>query len=235
MTSLVAWVGADSRGPASMNIASDSRISWMVGRSVSHHWDQGKKIFASMAVPLIVGYVGDVLFPTLVLPGVIDRIDRQVFRTDGAAVEGLISAIRREWRDYPAEERRPLRIYIGHRIGEGMSSTFRLTQLSNHDGGINSWQITSRDTCLAHIKLSRDRWVRAASYQEGTGGLAGEQRKRYQSLHFQRVRRRGGRWRGPRLRRIAATCKPLPHQGRPSSRDHLREPAVLRRHASHRR
>ena len=28
MTSLVAWVGADSRGPASLNIAADSRITW---------------------------------------------------------------------------------------------------------------------------------------------------------------------------------------------------------------
>jgi hypothetical protein len=154
MTSLIAWVGADSRGPASLNIASDSRISWMSGESVSHHWDQGKKIFASMRAPLIVGYVGDVLFPTLVLPGVIDRIDRQVFRTDGATVEGLVSVIRREWRDYPREERRPLNIYIGHRVGDGMSAGFRLTRLANQDGGSDSWQtsdvpVSPASNCLA--------------------------------------------------------------------------------------
>jgi hypothetical protein len=176
MTSLVAWVGADSHGPASLNIASDSRISWMVGRSISHHWDQGKKIFASMTVPLIVGYVGDVLFPTLVLPGVIDRIDRQVFRTDGAAVEGLMSAIRREWRDYPAEERRRLSIYIGHRIGEGMSSTFRLTQLSNRDGGIDSWQareipVSPTSSCLVIDGSGRQAIKKAlGAWQESNAG-----------------------------------------------------------------
>lgn len=140
LTSLVAWIGADSRGPASLNIACDSRISWIAGQSVSHHWDHGKKAFASMTAPLIAGYVGDVLFPALVLPGAIDRIDRQVFRTDGAAVEGVISVIRRAWRDYPKAERRPVAIYIGHRVGEGRPSRFRLTQLSNKDGGVDSWQ-----------------------------------------------------------------------------------------------
>ena len=140
MTSLVAWVGADSRGPASLNIASDSRISWATGASVRYHWDHGKKIFASSTAPLIVGYVGDVLFPALVLPGVIDRIDRQVFREDGPTVKGLISVLRREWRDYPAELRRPLTIYIGYRVGERMLAEFRLTALSNKDGGIDSWR-----------------------------------------------------------------------------------------------
>jgi hypothetical protein len=142
MTSLVAWVGADSRGPASLNVASDSRITWTAGRSgsVLYHWDHGKKIFTSSAVPLIVGYVGDVQFPALVLPRTIDRIDRQVFRADGATVKGLISILRREWRDYPAQQRCPVTVYIGHRVGEGMLAEFRLTALSNQDGRIDSWQ-----------------------------------------------------------------------------------------------
>jgi hypothetical protein len=154
MTSLVVWVAADARGPASLNIASDSRISWSGADGLlSHRWDHGKKVFASSNAPLIVGFVGDVLFPALVLPGVIDRIDRQVFRDDGATVDGLIAAVRREWRVYPAEERRRLRIYIGHRIGERMSAKFRLTLLSNPKGG-NSWEtheinVPSASTCLA--------------------------------------------------------------------------------------
>ena len=74
MTSLVAWVASDSHGPASLNLASDSRISWTAGRSVVHHWDHGKKVFASATSPVIVGYVGDVLFPDARLAGV-DRSD----------------------------------------------------------------------------------------------------------------------------------------------------------------
>jgi hypothetical protein len=139
MTSLIAWIGADSRGPSSLNIATDSRITWSVGNSVTHHWDEGRKVFASTGAPLIVGYVGDVLFPNLVLPRVIDRIDRRVFRSDGADIEGFISALRREWREYPAKERRAMSIYLGYRRGDAMSATFRLIELANPDGGADSW------------------------------------------------------------------------------------------------
>jgi hypothetical protein len=91
MTSLVAWVGADSHGPASLNIAADSRISWAVRRSAAYHWDQGKKVFASSTVPLVIGFVGDVLFPALVLPGIIDLVStaecsRQMVRLSMASL-----------------------------------------------------------------------------------------------------------------------------------------------------
>ena len=63
MTSLIAWVAADDRGPASLNIATDSRISWDSGPLRSRTlWDQGQKVFASQREPILVGYVGDVLF-----------------------------------------------------------------------------------------------------------------------------------------------------------------------------
>jgi hypothetical protein len=143
MTSLVAWVGADPRGPASLNIAADSRITWRPENSAAHHWDQGKKVFASSSVPLVIGFVGDVLFPALVLPGVIDRIDRGVFRPDGSVVEGVISALRRGWRDYPPVERRDVNVYVAYRAGERMSCRFQLTFLSYRTGSAMGW--TARD------------------------------------------------------------------------------------------
>lgn len=139
MTSLIAWVGADSRGPSSLNMAADSRITWNSGSPAAYHWDQGKKVFASSSSPLLIGFVGDVLFPALVLPGVIDRIDRGVFRPDGSVVEGVISALRRGWRDYPPTERRDVSVYIAHRMGEGMSCRFRLTSLSYRTGASADW------------------------------------------------------------------------------------------------
>jgi hypothetical protein len=155
MTSLVAWVGADSRGPSSLNIAADSRITWGAGTSVSYHWDQGKKVFASSSVPLVIGFVGDVLFPALVLPGVIDRIDRGVFRPDGSVVEGVIAALRRGWRDYPPAERRDVNVYVAYRTGEGMSCRFRLTSLSHRSGASADW--AARDipvpSCSAFLKI----------------------------------------------------------------------------------
>lgn len=130
MTSLVTWVGADTRGPASLNIAADSRITWALNDPAARHWDHGKKIFASSTAPLVAGFVGDVLFPALMLPAIIDRLDCGVFRAAGSAADGVVAAIRREWREYPVPERRPVNIYIAYRIGDGMTSRFRLTTLS---------------------------------------------------------------------------------------------------------
>lgn len=142
MTSMVAWVGADSRGPASLNIAADSRIIWRPENSAAYHWDQGKKVFAAASAPLVIGFVGDVLFPALVLPGLIDRIDRGVFRPDGSVVEGVISALRRGWRDYPSVERRTVNVYVAYRDGEGMSCRFHLTSLSHRTSSGTDWRVS---------------------------------------------------------------------------------------------
>lgn len=154
MTSLVAWVGADTRGPSSLNLATDSRITWPAGASTAYHWDHGKKVFASATAPLVVGFVGDVLFPALMLPSIIDRVDRSVFRADGSTAEGLIAALRREWREYPISERRPLSIYIAYRIGEGMSASFKLTSLTYQTQTPEGWTredipVPPTSTCLA--------------------------------------------------------------------------------------
>jgi hypothetical protein len=153
MTSLVAWVGADSRGPSSLNLATDSRITWPASTSTTYHWDHGKKVFASATTPLVVGFVGDVLFPALMVPSIVDRIDRGVFRADGSTANGLIAALRREWRDYPTAQRRPVSIYIAHRIGNGMSASFRLTSLSHQGRASADWMmeevsISPTSSCL---------------------------------------------------------------------------------------
>lgn len=157
MTSLIAWVGADSHGPASLNVAADSRISWPPSPgSAAHHWDQGQKVFASSTAPLVIGFVGDVLFPALVLPRIIGRIDRGVFRADGSAVGGVVEALRREWRDYPAAERRALNIYLAHRIGAGMSATFRLISLSYRVRPSAGWKISDIPIPAASACLTID-------------------------------------------------------------------------------
>ena len=68
MTLLLSWLGVDSRAPASIYVASDSRISW--GQKA--HWDYGRKVFGFKNHPDILGYCGDVLFPTQVLSQIIE-------------------------------------------------------------------------------------------------------------------------------------------------------------------
>jgi len=72
MTLLVSWVGIDTHGPASIYMASDSRISWSTGAN----FDYGRKVFAFKQSPDILGYCGDVLFPSMVLAQIVEMADQ---------------------------------------------------------------------------------------------------------------------------------------------------------------
>jgi hypothetical protein len=74
MTTLVTWVGVDSRGPASLYLASDSRFTWQPGAS----WDFGCKLFTARRHPEILGYCGDVLFSSHALGQAVQLIDASV-------------------------------------------------------------------------------------------------------------------------------------------------------------
>jgi len=76
MTSLASWIGIDSRGPSSIYIVSDSRISW----GDNAIWNCGRKVFASRTTPEIFGYCGDVLFPSMFLGQIVDAISAGQFR-----------------------------------------------------------------------------------------------------------------------------------------------------------
>ena len=71
MTLLVAWAGIDTHGPSSVYIASDSRISWGTGAS----FDYGRKVFAFVRSPDVLGYCGDVLFPSIALNQIVGLVD----------------------------------------------------------------------------------------------------------------------------------------------------------------
>lgn len=73
MTLIVSWIGVDSRGPASLYMMSDSRISW--GKD---SWDFGKKVFAFKNSSDIIGYCGDVHFPLQVISHVVNLADNGV-------------------------------------------------------------------------------------------------------------------------------------------------------------
>ncbi len=71
MTLIVSWIGVDSRGPASLYMMSESRISWGNSGNIEF-WDYGKKVFAFKNSPDIMGYCGDVLFPMQVISHVVN-------------------------------------------------------------------------------------------------------------------------------------------------------------------
>jgi hypothetical protein len=67
-------------------MASDSRITWGSSR---RRWDAGRKLFACAYHQDIFGFIGEVIFPSLVLGQVVEAADR-----------GLIFA---DLEDYPKE------------------------------------------------------------------------------------------------------------------------------------
>ncbi|MHA7663708.1 hypothetical protein [Mycolicibacterium sp. HS_4_1] len=140
MTSIVVWCGVDSRAPASLYIASDSRITWARGDGVSA-WDRGRKTFASVSAPFIFGYWGDVQFPAMVIPMVLDRIDRGQYLglQPQLAHEAIFGMIQRQWSSYPDHERRTMGIVIGSRDGD-RSSDFHLS-VANYSASSRRWKL----------------------------------------------------------------------------------------------
>lgn len=126
MTSFVAWVGVDQRGPSSLYLASDSRISWNTSRG----WNAGRKLFACRNCPDVFAYVGDVLFPSLVLGQLAAAIDDGALYSRGADARNRFSsicaAIMEAFEAWPDEYCSPFTVIYGTRQNHGMASEFGL-------------------------------------------------------------------------------------------------------------
>lgn len=136
MTSLTIWAGWENRGQSSLNLASDSRITFANGEC----WDQARKIFASRRLPVMMGFVGDVMFPYNALTTVLSRMDIGFFSDDlESAVQEVVVAIEHLWRAYPVGQRFKTEIFVAYRLESGMGSEFKLVNLSSPTGSETSW------------------------------------------------------------------------------------------------
>jgi hypothetical protein len=129
MTSLITWIGIDSRAPASIYIASDSRISW--GEKIT--WDFAQKVFAAKNHPDILGYFGDVLFPSQILSQITYLIDNNILFRDSASPETkwakILSIIQNSFSTYPNEQSRFFTIVYVTRENSGMDSIFHMSSV----------------------------------------------------------------------------------------------------------
>jgi len=179
MTTFVAWVGVDSRGPSSINFASDSRISW--GPVGLQHWDMARKTFSSSTSPDIFGYVNDVVFPSMVLGQLINAIDvGGLFAGNPSSskrFEIAVEHIKNSYENYAKDYKESFCIFHGSREGNVSASKFSLNTIA-WDKTKSIWiveQIIIPDTSMAIIingsggsvvKKWSDRW--ASSSQKGT-------------------------------------------------------------------
>lgn len=103
MSLVIAWIGIDTHGITSAYIASESRVSW----NGKKYYDACKKVFHSSKYPEIVGYCGDVLFPSLVINAIMNSIDNGMLfgPTDGALkrYEKFKKLLFNEFHKYPKE------------------------------------------------------------------------------------------------------------------------------------
>lgn len=124
MTTLISWLGVDQRGPTSIYLASDSRISW----GAVDQWNYGGKLFVAQSSPEAFGFCGDVLFPLLVLGPLCQRIDASKMLSTCSSFHEKLERVRRSvevsFRDYPTSQRRPFEIFYISRTGAGMKCEF---------------------------------------------------------------------------------------------------------------
>ncbi len=130
MTTLLSWISVDARGPSSIYIVGDSRITW---GSASKRWDSGRKVFACRSAD-IFGYCGDVLFPTLVLGQLGDLIDRDLLWNRGeeaearhAKIAGYLKASFNRRHDAPDYD---FTIIHCGRDGEGLTGSFHIWRVT---------------------------------------------------------------------------------------------------------
>lgn len=124
MTTLISWLGVDQRGPTSIYLASDSRISW----GAADQWNYGGKLFIAQSSPEAFGFCGDVLFPLLVLGPLCQRIDANKILAACSNFHEKLERIRRSvevsFKEYPTSQKRPFQIFYISRTGQGMTCEF---------------------------------------------------------------------------------------------------------------
>ncbi|GMA40847.1 hypothetical protein [Mobilicoccus caccae] len=135
MTTVQVWAGVDARGIASLNVMSDSRISWEdprrsgQGQRPQYLYDQGKKIFHCRNYPHIFAYCGDSLFAALALSQLSDQIDSGIVspRQGGQWGDVVHQALDNLFEGYPTQVLGPS-VTMLHlsRSGDRMEAKFHL-------------------------------------------------------------------------------------------------------------
>jgi hypothetical protein len=131
LTSIAVLAAADQRAPSAVYLLSDSRLVWSGGKAGA--WDHGRKTFFSRNTPDVFAFCGDALFPSMVLPQVVDLLDAQFAVPVGASFDARFDALQGflslAVRSYPVA-RSAITILHAGRDNSGMTSKFRVGALA---------------------------------------------------------------------------------------------------------
>jgi hypothetical protein len=147
MTTVTAWVSYDQRAPSGAYIASDSLIS-----TPSSGWSSARKTFHSLHHPEVFAYIGDVLFPSLLLGQHVALLDSGfdpgLEVSAGKRREVLIDAVKRAVQTYPQEWMAGGTTTIVHiaRQGVGLGVAFVTTLIRINGPQVSHQVIDSLDS-----------------------------------------------------------------------------------------
>jgi hypothetical protein len=166
---VIVWSGVDSHGPASIYIASESRMSF--GRA---SWDELRKTYWAARSPDIFAYAGSVLFPSLALSQFVDALDAGLIDASWSAERKarlLLGFLRSRHESFP--ERQPFVVVHCCRIGNGTSARFVTTSIrcDGHEFHLKTHRESSKSSELVftdgtgdlHVAEHMERWRNSAS------------------------------------------------------------------------
>lgn len=167
MTTLIGWIAVDARGPSGIYLASDSRITW---GTENRRWDAGRKLFAFSRHPDILGYVGDVLFPTQILSQIVELGDRGMLFPGGDESKvrhsKILKLVQAAYARQHNAQDQDFDILHASRSSVGMLSEFSLWRIS-YSKGTQSWT----DTSLA---LPNERSALVATLGSGADSMSSQ-------------------------------------------------------------
>lgn len=130
MTTLIGWLGVDSRGPSSLYLAADSRFTWTPDAT----WDYGRKLFASRSCPVILGYCGDVLFASHGIGQALEFLEAGLLHPasvgPAARVAAVAEFLKGSLHTYPGSQQRDFSVVYASRVGPDKTPSFFLAEIS---------------------------------------------------------------------------------------------------------
>lgn len=127
MTSLAAAIARDSRGPTSLYLLTDSRITWVES---TERWDAGRKTFVSPGSADVFGYCGDAYFMPMALNQVMNLIACGVMDLTAATAEErhtkVLAQLKNSLGRILTRHVLDMTLFHGAREGDGMQCSFRL-------------------------------------------------------------------------------------------------------------
>lgn len=175
VTLIAGWITNDNHGPSSSYILSDSRISWPGNLG---YYDYAKKVFSIEYTPDILGYCGNVLFPSMILQQIEILINNQLLfdsnAESGERSEIIYNQIKEHYDRYPMSQKTGISIFHISRDSKGNSSKFYVFEYS-YDKTTETWsrnKSSSMDDCYTPLAFcagsGRDAYLKEyLEYQKG--------------------------------------------------------------------